>query len=206
VQEIRAVVRRPLIALSGAIANGRADPGGAGDGRRPRLYRLGLHRHQGSQRRRRATSSDRRLGGAEDIVYSNLFTGVHGNYLRPSIVAAGLDPDNLPVSDPSKMNFGSGGTAEPRPGATSGAAARASAMASSSEKSSPRAQRIAAVQTARPARAGSSSSAAQLPSAARQASIVDAPDRNAALPARAGPQRGPVRPRSRRPVPTPAVL
>ncbi|KCZ98912.1 2-nitropropane dioxygenase [Hyphomonas polymorpha PS728] len=50
--------------------------------------------------------------GAEDIVYSNLFTGVHGNYLRPSIVAAGLDPDNLPESDPSKMNFGSGGNTE----------------------------------------------------------------------------------------------
>ncbi|MEL6387752.1 MAG: nitronate monooxygenase family protein [Pseudomonadota bacterium] len=47
--------------------------------------------------------------GAEDIVYTNLFTGVHGNYLRPSIEAAGLDPDNLPHSDPSKMNFGSGG-------------------------------------------------------------------------------------------------
>ena len=46
---------------------------------------------------------------AEDVVYTNLFTGVHGNYLRPSIVNAGLDPDNLPVSDPSKMNFGSGG-------------------------------------------------------------------------------------------------
>jgi nitronate monooxygenase len=48
-------------------------------------------------------------GSAEDIVYTNLFTGVHGNYLRPSIVAAGLDPDNLPSSDPTKMNFGSGG-------------------------------------------------------------------------------------------------
>jgi nitronate monooxygenase len=48
---------------------------------------------------------------AEDIVYTNLFTGVHGNYLRPSIVAAGLDPDNLPTSDPAKMNFGSGGEA-----------------------------------------------------------------------------------------------
>jgi nitronate monooxygenase len=48
-------------------------------------------------------------GRADDIVYTNLFTGVHGNYLRPSIVAAGLDPDNLPESDPSKMNFGSGG-------------------------------------------------------------------------------------------------
>jgi len=47
---------------------------------------------------------------AEDIVYTNLFTGVHGNYLRASIVAAGLDPANLPTSDPSKMTFGSGGT------------------------------------------------------------------------------------------------
>ncbi len=46
---------------------------------------------------------------ADDIVYSNLFTGVHGNYLAPSIVAAGLDPANLPESDKSKMNFGSGG-------------------------------------------------------------------------------------------------
>ena len=49
-------------------------------------------------------------GAAEDIVYTNLFTGVHGNYLRPSHRHAGLDPDNLPASDPSKMNFGSGGT------------------------------------------------------------------------------------------------
>ncbi|WP_128892492.1 nitronate monooxygenase family protein [Erythrobacter sp. HKB08] len=46
---------------------------------------------------------------AADIVYTNLFTGVHGNYLRGSIEKAGLDPDNLPESDPSKMNFGSGG-------------------------------------------------------------------------------------------------
>jgi nitronate monooxygenase len=45
---------------------------------------------------------------SDDIVYSNLFTGVHGNYLKPSIVNAGMDPDNLPVSDPSKMNFGDG--------------------------------------------------------------------------------------------------
>ena len=43
---------------------------------------------------------------SDDIVYSNLFTGVHGNYLKPSIRNAGLDPDNLPVSDVSKMNFG----------------------------------------------------------------------------------------------------
>ncbi|MCD2113108.1 nitronate monooxygenase family protein [Rhodococcus rhodochrous] len=49
---------------------------------------------------------------AKDIVYSNLFTGVHGNYLRGSIVAAGLDPDDLPESDPSAMNFGSGGNTD----------------------------------------------------------------------------------------------
>ena len=48
-------------------------------------------------------------GSADGIVYSNLFTGVHGNYLRSSIENAGLDPDDLPTSDPSKMNFGSGG-------------------------------------------------------------------------------------------------
>jgi nitronate monooxygenase len=45
---------------------------------------------------------------AADVVYTNLFTGVHGNYLKKSIVAAGLDPDNLPVSDKTKMSFGSG--------------------------------------------------------------------------------------------------
>jgi len=44
-------------------------------------------------------------GRAGDIVYSNYFTGVHGNYLKPSISAAGLDPDNLPEADPSKMDF-----------------------------------------------------------------------------------------------------
>ena len=43
---------------------------------------------------------------SDDIVYSNLFTGVHGNYLAPSIRNAGLDPDHLPESDPSQMNFG----------------------------------------------------------------------------------------------------
>ena len=48
-------------------------------------------------------------GRASDIVYSSLFTGVHGNYLRGSIERAGLDPDNLPEGDVTKMNFGSGG-------------------------------------------------------------------------------------------------
>jgi nitronate monooxygenase len=51
-------------------------------------------------------------GSASDIVYSDLFTGVSGNYLRPSIVAAGLDPDNLPKGDYSTMNFGSGGNTD----------------------------------------------------------------------------------------------
>ena len=50
--------------------------------------------------------------GADDIVYSNLFTGVHGNYLRSSIVNAGLDPDQLPQSDASQMSFGSGGNTD----------------------------------------------------------------------------------------------
>src|SRR3546814_5610025 len=49
---------------------------------------------------------------ASDIVYSPLFTGVHGNYLKPSIAKAGLDPDNLPVADKTTMNFGSGGGAK----------------------------------------------------------------------------------------------
>jgi nitronate monooxygenase len=49
---------------------------------------------------------------ASDIVYTDLFSGVHGNYLKHSIVAAGFDPANLPKSDPSKMNFGTGGGAE----------------------------------------------------------------------------------------------
>ncbi|MDB5772509.1 MAG: nitronate monooxygenase [Burkholderia sp.] len=46
---------------------------------------------------------------AADVIYTNLFTGVHGNYLKKSIVAAGLDPENLPIADKTAMNFGSGG-------------------------------------------------------------------------------------------------
>jgi nitronate monooxygenase len=52
------------------------------------------------------------MSAAQDIVYSNLFTGVHGNYLKPSIVAAGMDPDNLPTSDSSKMSFGTDASGE----------------------------------------------------------------------------------------------
>jgi nitronate monooxygenase len=59
------------------------------------------------------TSADYRdaivTSNAADVIYTNLFTGVHGNYLKKSIVAAGLDPDDLPQSEPSSMNFASGG-------------------------------------------------------------------------------------------------
>ena len=61
----------------------------------------------------RATDDYKRAivdGSSDDIVYSSLFTGVHGNYLKPSIRNAGLDPDNLPEADPSVMKFGSGDT------------------------------------------------------------------------------------------------
>ena len=59
---------------------------------------------------------------SEDIVYSSLFTGVHGNYLRGSIINAGMDPDNPAHGDPSQMSFGS--RTRPRPGKTSGVAVR----------------------------------------------------------------------------------
>ena len=82
-----------------------------GHGSRPRLYRLSVYRY----RRSDADQGYKQAivdCGADDIIYSNLFTGVHGNYLRPSIESAGLDPDNLPVSDPTQMNFGSGGNTD----------------------------------------------------------------------------------------------
>src|SRR3546814_6603497 len=53
-------------------------------------------------------------GHASDIVYSDLFTGVHGNYLRNSIAAAGLDPDDLPKVDLKTMNFGGGNSNKPK--------------------------------------------------------------------------------------------
>jgi len=55
-------------------------------------------------------TDDRGTPRRKTFIYSNLFTGVHGNYLRDRIVAAGLDPDDLPESGPSRLNFGSGGT------------------------------------------------------------------------------------------------
>ena len=99
------------IALSGAIANGRAI-------RAARLLGADFA-YIGSAfiATKEANAVERykemiTTSGAEDIVYSNLFTGVHGNYLKPSIVASGMDPDNLPQSDASKMSFGTDDSGE----------------------------------------------------------------------------------------------
>jgi nitronate monooxygenase len=86
VQEIRRWFDGP-VALSGAIATGGRWRR-RGDGRGPGLYRIGVHRDRGGGRRAGLQADDRR-GSAEDIVYSNLFTGVHGNYLAPSIARRG---------------------------------------------------------------------------------------------------------------------
>ncbi|MEW6098689.1 MAG: nitronate monooxygenase family protein [Pseudomonadota bacterium] len=106
VQEIREWFDGPL-ALSGAIATGRAILAARAMGADFAYIGSAFI----------ATEEARAVEGykqmivestSQDIVYSNLFTGVHGNYLRGSIVNAGLDPDNLPQSDPSKMDFGGG--------------------------------------------------------------------------------------------------
>ncbi|WP_213981850.1 nitronate monooxygenase family protein [Sphingomonas sp. dw_22] len=104
VQEVRGWFDGPLI-LSGAIATGRsilaAQVLGAD------LAYIGSPFIATDEANAVAAYKQGIVAGhAADIVYSNLFTGVHGNYLRQSIEAAGLDPDNLPESDPSAMNFG----------------------------------------------------------------------------------------------------
>ena len=110
IQEIREWFDGP-IALSGAIANGKSILAAQAMG--ADLGYIGSAFIATQEARAMQGYKDMIVeSNASDIVYSNLFTGVHGNYLRPSIVAAGLDPDNLPVSDPSKMNFGSGGNQE----------------------------------------------------------------------------------------------
>ncbi|MAO96334.1 MAG: nitronate monooxygenase [Citromicrobium sp.] len=100
-----------LIALSGSIATGRAVLGaqalGADFGYIGSAF-IATEEANAEQGYKQGIVD----GSAEGIVYTNLFTGVHGNYLRSSIEAAGLDPDNLPESDPSKMNFGSGGNSK----------------------------------------------------------------------------------------------
>ena len=110
VEEVRQWFEGP-IALSGAIANGMAI-------RAARILGADFA-YIGSAfiATREANAVERykemiTTSAAEDIVYSNLFTGVHGNYLKPSIVAAGMDPENLPMSDASKMSFGTDASGE----------------------------------------------------------------------------------------------
>ena len=104
VQEIRQWFGGP-IALSGAIASGgavlAAQAMGADFAYIGSAF-IATHEARASEAYKQAIVDC----DSDDIVYSNLFTGVHGNYLAPSIRAAGMDPDHLPESDPSKMNFG----------------------------------------------------------------------------------------------------
>ena len=107
IQEIRKWFEGPLI-LSGSIANGRsvlaAQAMGADLAYIGSMFIATQEANAVQAYKQMIVDS-----AAEDIVYTNLFTGVHGNYLAPSIVNAGMDPANLPESDPSAMNFGSGG-------------------------------------------------------------------------------------------------
>ncbi|KQU66040.1 MULTISPECIES: nitronate monooxygenase family protein [unclassified Rhizobacter] len=104
VQEIRQWFDGPL-ALSGSIASGDAILAAQAMG--ADLAYIGSAFIATDEARASDDYKQMIVGSnSDDIVYSNLFTGVHGNYLKGSIVKAGLDPDNLPESDPSKMNFG----------------------------------------------------------------------------------------------------
>jgi nitronate monooxygenase len=110
IQEIRQWFDGP-VALSGSIANGRAILAAQAMG--ADLAYIGSAFIATKEANAVQGYKDMIVeSSGEDIVYSNLFTGVHGNYLRPSIERAGLDPENLPQADPSKMNFGSGGNTE----------------------------------------------------------------------------------------------
>ena len=107
VQELREWFDGPLL-LSGSIANGGAVLAAQAMGADMAYIGspfIGTHEARATEEYKQAIADF----GAEDIVYTNLFTGVHGNYLKQSIINAGMDPDNLPESDPSKMDFGSGG-------------------------------------------------------------------------------------------------
>ncbi|MEG1735493.1 MAG: nitronate monooxygenase, partial [Comamonas sp.] len=106
VQEIRQWFDGPL-ALSGSIASGNAILAAQAMGA-DFAYIGSAFIATDEARATEAYKEAIVAGDSDDVVYSNLFTGVHGNYLAPSIRAAGLDPDNLPESDPSKMNFGGG--------------------------------------------------------------------------------------------------
>ena len=110
IQEIRAWFDGPLL-LSGSIANGNAILAAQAMG--ADLAYIGSP-FIATEEANAAVAYKEMIveGSADDIVYSNLFTGVHGNYLKPSIVASGMDPESLPESDPSQMKFGSGGSSK----------------------------------------------------------------------------------------------
>jgi nitronate monooxygenase len=106
IQEIRQWFDGPLL-LSGSIATGSAVLAAQAMGADYAYIGsafIATEEARASQEYKQAIVD----GRADDIVYTNLFTGVHGNYLKPSIISAGLDPNNLPESDPTKMNFGGG--------------------------------------------------------------------------------------------------
>ncbi|WP_271008794.1 NAD(P)H-dependent flavin oxidoreductase [Paucibacter sp. B51] len=104
IQEIREWFQGP-VALSGSIASGDAVLAAQAMG--ADLAYIGST-FIATEEARAAEDYKQMIvdSNSDDIVYSNLFTGVHGNYLRGSIVKAGMDPDHLPESDPSAMNFG----------------------------------------------------------------------------------------------------
>ena len=110
IQEIRDWFDGPLL-LSGSIATGRAvlaaQALGADAGYIGSAF-IATEEANASADYKQGIAD----GSMEDIVYTNLFTGVHGNYLAQSIIDAGLDPADLPVADPSKMDFGSGGSSD----------------------------------------------------------------------------------------------
>lgn len=112
IQDIRRWFDGPLV-LSGAIATGRsllaAQVMGADFGYIGSAFIATREANAAPTYKECVVAS-----AADDIVYTSLFTGVHGNYLRQSIRAAGLDPDNLPQSEASRMDFGSGGSSAAR--------------------------------------------------------------------------------------------
>jgi nitronate monooxygenase len=108
VDEIRSWWDGPLL-LSGAIANGRSILAAQALGA-DLAYVGSAFIATTEAKASDAYKASIVASSAADIVYTNLFTGVLGNYLKASVINAGLDPDNLPTSDPSKMNFGSSST------------------------------------------------------------------------------------------------